>query len=164
MKIGGPEKGRFKSLRVVCGEKLSLLFGLLGQEDGLNVGQHTTLGDSDTGQQFVQFLVIPDCQLQMSGDDTRFLVVTGGVTCQFQNFGSQIFHDGGQVHWGTGSDTFGVVAFPQQTMDTTDRELKSGTGRPGLRFAALSFSSFASSAHDCGLFQAYTTNERTMIE
>lgn len=114
VKVGGPEKGRFKILRVVVfGEKLSLLLGLLGQEDGLNVGQHTTLGDSDTGQQFVQFLVVPDCQLQMSGDDTRLLVVTGGVTCQFQNFGSQVFHDGGQVHWGTGSDTFGVVALPQ---------------------------------------------------
>jgi hypothetical protein len=84
----------------------------------------------------------------MSGDDTRLLVVTGGVTGQFQNFSCQVFHDGGQVHRGTGSDTFGVVAFPQQTMDTTDGELKTGTGRPGLRFAAFCFTSFASSAHD----------------
>ena len=130
---------------------LGFLLGLLGQEDGLDVGQHTTLGDGDSGQQFVQFLVVSDGQLQMSGNDTRFLVVTGGVTGQFQHFGGQVFHDGGQVHRGTGSHAFGVVAFPQQTMDTTDGKLKTGTGRPGLGFAALGFTSFASSAHDYGL-------------
>ena len=33
--------------------------GLLGQEDGLDVGQDAALGDGDAGQQLVQLLVIP---------------------------------------------------------------------------------------------------------
>mgnify|MGYP006919645496 CR=1 FL=1 len=58
---GGPEKGRL--LLKEGGKKdLSLgLLGLLGEEDGLNVGQDTSLGDGDTGEQFVQLLVVPDC-------------------------------------------------------------------------------------------------------
>ncbi|KAL4143249.1 hypothetical protein QTP88_005604 [Uroleucon formosanum] len=146
--FGGPEKGRFKLCLLVRAAKLSLLLGLLGQEHGLDVGQHTTLSDCYSGQQFVQLLVIPDGQLQMSGDDTRLLVVTGGVTCQFQNFSCQVLHYGGQIHRCSGSDTFGVVSFSQQTVDTTDRELESGPGRPGLGFASLRFSCFAASAHD----------------
>ena len=44
---------------------LSLLLsagGLLGQEDGLDVGQDAALGDGDTGQQLVQLLVVPGTQ------------------------------------------------------------------------------------------------------
>ena len=37
----------------------SSLLGFLGQEDGLDVGQDTSLGDGDTGEQLVQLLVIP---------------------------------------------------------------------------------------------------------
>jgi hypothetical protein len=106
------------------------------------------LGDGHSGQQFVQLLIVSDCQLQMSGDDTSLLVVTGSVTSQFQNFSGQVFHDGSQVHRGTGADTFGVVSLPQQTMDTSDGKLEPGTRRPGLRFDSLCFA-FASSAHDC---------------
>ncbi|CAH1712267.1 unnamed protein product [Aphis gossypii] len=134
---------------MICTSNLDFLFGLFGQENSLDVGQHTALGDCHSGQQFVQFLVISDGQLQMSGNDTRLLVVTGCVTGQLQNFSCQVFHDGGQVHWCSGSDTFGVVSFSQQTVDTTDRELESGTGRPGLGFTSFGLACFASSAHDC---------------
>ena len=43
---------------------------LLGEEDSLDVGQHTTLGNGDSLQQLVQLLVVPDGQLQVSGDDS----------------------------------------------------------------------------------------------
>ena len=38
---------------------LGRLVRLLGQEDGLDVGQDAALGDGDAGQQLVQLLVIP---------------------------------------------------------------------------------------------------------
>ena len=40
------------------------LLGLLGEEDSLDVGQDTSLGDGDTGQQLVQLLVVTDGQLE----------------------------------------------------------------------------------------------------
>ena len=58
---------------------LLTLSALLGQEDGLDVGQNSTLGDGDSGQQFVQLLIVADGELEMPGDDPGLLVVSGGV-------------------------------------------------------------------------------------
>ena len=51
---------------------LSTLAGgaLLGQEDGLDVGQHSALGDGHSSQQFVQLLVITDGELQIGSSVT----------------------------------------------------------------------------------------------
>ena len=58
---------------------------LLGEEDGLYVGQNTSLGDGDTGEQLVQLLVVPDGELEVTGDDPGLLVVPGGVTGQLED-------------------------------------------------------------------------------
>jgi hypothetical protein len=106
---------------------LSLLFGLLGQQDGLDVRENTTLGNGDARQKFVQLLVVTDGQLQVTWDDSGLLVVTGGVTSQLENFSSQVFHDGGQIDWSTGTDALSVISLAQETMDTTNWELESST-------------------------------------
>ena len=119
------------------------LLGLLGQEHGLDVGQNTSLGDGDAGEQLVELLVVADGQLQVAGDDPALLVVTGGVSCQLENLGCQVLHDGGQVDWGTGSHPLGVVALPQVTVDASHGELEPGTAAPSLALS-LRLSSFAS--------------------
>ena len=109
-----------------------LLGGLLGEKDGLDVWQDTTLSDGDTAEELVQLFVVSDGQLQVAGDDTGLLVVTGGVTGQLEHLSRQVLQDGGQVDGGTGTNTLGVVALSQETVDTTDGELKSGTDGSGL--------------------------------
>ena len=112
---------------------LSLSFlCLLGQQDSLDVGKDTTLGDGDSGQQLVQFFVVTDGQLQVTGDDTGLLVVTSGVSCQLEYFSGQVLHDSCQVDGGAGTDTFGVISLAEHTMDTTDGELQSSTAGTGL--------------------------------
>jgi hypothetical protein len=88
----------------------------------VNVWQNTTLGDSDVTQKFVQFLIVSDCKLEMTGDDTGLLVVASGIAGQFEDFSSEVLKDGSEVDWSTGTDTLGIVAFPQQTMDTANWE------------------------------------------
>ena len=44
---------------VVISLGFGCLLGLLGEEDGLDVGEDAALGDGDAGQQLVQLLVIP---------------------------------------------------------------------------------------------------------
>ena len=41
-------------------KKSLLLFGLLGQKHSLDVGEDTTLGDGDSGEKLVEFLVVAD--------------------------------------------------------------------------------------------------------
>ena len=102
--------------------------GLLGQKHSLDVGQDTTLGDGHAGQKLVQLLVVADGQLKVTGDDSGLLVVTGGVSCQLQNFGGEVLEHGSQVDGGSSSNTLGIVALAEKTVDTADGELKSGTG------------------------------------
>ena len=126
---------------------LAGLLGLLGQENSLDVGKYTTLGDGYTSQQFVQLLVVTHGQLKMTGDDPALLVVTGSVTRQLEDLSRQVLHNGGGVNWGSGSYALGIVSFPQMTMNSSDGELKSGPAGSGLCFA-LSFTTFATSRHD----------------
>lgn len=123
------------------------LLGLLGQKNGLDVGQDTTLGDGDARQELVQLFVVADGQLQVTGDDAGLLVVAGGVTGQLEDFSGQVLHDGGQVNGGTGTDALGVATLAEHTVDTTDRELESGPARTGLGLS-LDLASFAATRHD----------------
>jgi hypothetical protein len=130
---------------------LSLLFGLLGEKDGLDVGEDTSLSNGDSGQEFIQLFVITDSQLQVTGDDPGLLVVTGSIAGQFKNLSCQVFHNGSQVDRGTSSDTFSIVSLAEETMDTTNGELKSSTA--GTRLClSLDFSSFTTSRHVWLLF------------
>ena len=67
----------------------------------MNVGQNTTLGDGDVTQKFVQFLIVPDGELEMTWDDTGLLVVTSSVTGKFEDFGREILENSGKVDGGT---------------------------------------------------------------
>ena len=67
----------------------------------VNVGQDTTLGDCDVSEELVQFLVVADGKLVMTGDDTGLLVVTGGVTSQLEDLSCQVLKDGSEVDGGT---------------------------------------------------------------
>jgi len=60
----------------------------------------------------------------MTGYDTMFLVVTGGVASEFEDLSGKVFKDGSEIDWGTGTDTLGVVALLEKTMDTTNWELE----------------------------------------
>ena len=44
---------------------LGRLLGLLGQQDGLDVGEDSALGDGDSSQQFVQFFIVSDGELRI---------------------------------------------------------------------------------------------------
>ncbi len=125
---------------------LASLLGLLGQKNGLDVGQATTLGDGHPTEELVQLLVVADGELQVTRDDARLLVVAGSVAGQLENLSGEVFEDGSQVDWGAGTDTLGVVALAEQSVHTANRELKTGAGRPGLGLRAR-FSTFTTSRH-----------------
>merc|ERR1719237_1456964 len=125
----------------------SLFLGtFLGQEDSLDVGQNTTLGNGHTSQQLVQFFVIPDSQLEVPWDDARLLVVPGGVTSQLQDLGSQVLHDSRHVDWSAGSNSLRIVAFPEQSVDPAHWELKTCPTGAGLGLS-LDLAAFSTSRH-----------------
>ena len=126
---------------------LLLLWGLLGEKSGVDVGEDATLGDGDLSNKLGELFIVSDGELKMSRDDSGLLVVSGGVSGQFENFSGEIFENGGEVDGRAGSDSFGVVALSEHSVDSTDWELESGSDRSGLCLC-LRFGSFTFSGHD----------------
>ena len=98
----------------------------------MDVGEDTTAGDGDITEKLVQLLIVADSELDVTGDDTLSLVVTGGVTGELEDLSSEVLEDGAEVDGGTGTDTVGVVAVLEHAVDTTDRELEPGLGGAGV--------------------------------
>ena len=94
----------------------------------VNVGEDTTLGDGDVSEKLVQLLVVPDGELEMTGNDTGLLVVAGSVTGQLEDFGSEVLENGSEVDGSTGTDTLSVVALAEKTVDTTNGESETRLG------------------------------------
>jgi hypothetical protein len=137
--LKGPFFGRWRIKRTNL-----FLLGLLGQKYSLDVWQDSSLSNGDSGKKFVQLLVVSDGELQMTGDDSCLLVVTGGVTCQLQDFSSQVLHDCSEVDWSSSTNSLSVVSLSEKTVDSSYWELKSSTGGSGLRLS-LNLSSLSSS-------------------
>lgn len=95
----------------------------------VDVGQNTTLGNGDVTQKLVQLLIVADGELEVTGDDTSLLVVTGSVSSQLENLSRQVLKHGREVDGSTGTDTLGVVALAEQTVNTADGERQTGLGR-----------------------------------
>lgn len=95
----------------------------------VNVGEDTTLSNGDVAKQLVQLLIVADRELEMAGNDTGLLVVAGSVTGQLEDFGSEVLEYGSEVDRSTSTDTLGVVALSEKTVDTTNRECETSLGR-----------------------------------
>lgn len=66
--------------------------------------------------------------MKVTRDNTRLLVVTGGVTSQFKNFGSEVFENSSEVNRGIGTNTLSVVTLLDELVDTTNGELEARFG------------------------------------
>ena len=121
---------------------------LLGQQNCLDVGQPTTLSNGHSLEQLVQLFVVSDGHLQVSGNDSPFVFVSGSVSYQLQAFSSQVLQHSCKVGWGTSSNSLSVVSFADASVDSSNGELQTSSAWSCLwgfssNFAALWFSSFA---------------------
>lgn len=99
----------------------------------VNVGENTTLGDGDVAKKLVQLLIVADGELKVTGDDTSLLVVASSVASKLEDFGSEVLENGSEVDGSAGTDTLGVVALAEETVDTTNGEGETSLGRTAVR-------------------------------
>lgn len=95
----------------------------------VDVGEDTALRDGDVTQKLVQLLIVPDGELKVAGDNTGLLVVASGVAGQLENLGRQVLENRCEVDGRAGTNALGVVALPQETVDTANGEGETGLGR-----------------------------------
>ena len=78
-------------------------------------------------EKFVEFLVVSDGEEDVSGDDSGLLVVLSGVSSKLEDLSSEIFEDSGEVDGGTSTNSFGVVGVSEESADSSDGELETGS-------------------------------------
>lgn len=103
----------------------------------MNVGQNTTLCNGNVSQQLVQLLIVADGKLEMTGNDTSLLVVTGGVASQLEDFSSEVLENGSKVNGGTSADALSIVALAEKTVDTTNGEGQTSLGRTACKGVSI---------------------------
>lgn len=108
---------------VVCVKERCLdLFGLvrlLGEENRVDVGDHTARSDGGSAEQFVQLLVVADRELNVTRNDAQTLVVARRIAGELENLGRQVLEHRGQVDRSAGANTSCVAALSQMTMHAT---------------------------------------------
>jgi len=124
MVLGRPE---WASTERGGGRLLLLLLGsALGEEDRVDVGEDTAVGDSNARKELGELLVVADGELDVAGDDARLLVVAGGVAGELEDLGTEVLEDGREVDGGASTDTVGVLALLEVPGDAADGELEPG--------------------------------------
>ena len=142
------KKKRSRSLVLhTLGAFLAASLVLLGQKDGLDVRQYTSLGNGNTCQKLVQLLVIPDGQLQMARVDSLLLVVTGSVASQLENLSSKVLHDGSKVNRSASTDPLTIVTTAEKTVNTANWKLEPCTAGASLGLGT-GLASLSTSRHD----------------
>jgi hypothetical protein len=105
-------------------QRLLLLSGsALGQEDGVDVGEHASLGDGHVLEELVQLLVVAHGQLNMTRDNASFLVVLSGIARELQHLSAEVLEDGGAVHHRPGAHTVGDLRSAQKAAHARNGEL-----------------------------------------
>lgn len=92
---GGSKKAHRLGIHLIL-RLLALLLLHLEEQRAVDPGQDTAERDGGADQG-IQLFVAADGQLQVAGGDTLDLEVLGGVTGEFEDFGSQVFEDGGDI-------------------------------------------------------------------
>ena len=60
------------------------------------MGQHAAKGDGGSDQG-VEFFISTNGELQVARSDTLDFQVLGGITCEFEDFGSEVFENSSDI-------------------------------------------------------------------
>ena len=91
----------------------------------MDVGEDTTGSDGGAAEKSVELLIVADGELDVTGHNSSLLVVLGGVASELEDLSCEVLKDGGEVHWGTGTDALSVSALLHEAGNSSDWELKS---------------------------------------
>ena len=94
----------------------------------MDVGENTTGSDGGAGKKSVELLIVADGELNVTGHNSGLLVVLSGVASELENLSCEVLKDGGEVHWGTGTNALSVSALLHETGNSSDWELESSLG------------------------------------
>ena len=127
-----PLPGRSQRLGSYVDLARLLLLLDLEEQGAVDVGQDTSEGDCGFDER-VELLVAADGELQVAWRDALDLEVLCGVSGELEDFGGEVFEDGGEVDGGFGADARLLARDGAEVaLYATAGELETGLGRVRL--------------------------------
>ena len=93
----------------------------------MDVGENTTGSDGGAAEKLVELLIVADGELDVTGHNSSLLVVLGGVTGELEDLSGEVLKDGSKIDGGSGSDSLGVSSLLEESGDSSNGELESGS-------------------------------------
>ena len=94
----------------------------------MDVREDSTGSDCGVFHESGKFLVVSDSELNVSWDNSASSVVSGSISCEFEDLSSEVFKDSSKIDWGTSSDSLSVSSLSEMSVNSTNWELKSSSG------------------------------------
>ena len=91
----------------------------------MDVRKDTSLGDGDSSEELVQFLIVSDGELDVTGSDSGSLVVLRSIARELEELSSQILEDSSHVDRSPRADTLGETSLTKVSSHAANRELES---------------------------------------
>ena len=140
MKLGAAD------LESLAGLALLLALTLLsGEEDGVDVGDDTSVSNGDIGKELVELLVVADGEHDVTGHNADLLVVARGVTGELEDLSGQVLEDGSEVDGSTDTDAAGILALAELAVETANGEGEASASRARALTSLLGGSSLLGS-------------------
>ena len=100
----------------------------------------SSVGDDGISEKSVEVRVLLDGKVDASWDDSALLHLLGGVAGELEDLSGEVLEDGSEVDGGTVTDSLGESSFLEESGDSSDREVESGSLGSGHLFGASGFS------------------------
>ena len=110
------------------GDSSAAALALLGEKEGLDVGENASVGDGGRSDHLVELLVVSDGELNVTGNDPLLLGLDGGISGELDDLAAKVLEHSSGEDAGTLSDLLGVAALLVHGVDATDGERDVGSG------------------------------------
>ena len=110
------------------GDSSAAALALLGEKEGLDVGENASVGDGGLSDHLVELLVVSDSELDVTGNDSLLLGLDSGISGKLDDLAAKVLEDGGGEDTGTLSDLVGVAASLDHGVDAANGERDVGSG------------------------------------
>ena len=118
------------------GDGSAAALALLLEKEGLNVGENSAIRDGGVSNHLVEFLVVSNSELNVTGNDSLLLGLDSGIPGKFDDLAAEVLKHGSGEDTSTLTNLLGVAASLVHGVDATngERDVGSSGSADGLCF------------------------------
>jgi hypothetical protein len=106
---------------------LSLISSCRGFDGRLN----SRIGDDGGSEEFLEFLIFLESEIDESWYDSRFLLLSADHDRDLKDLSNEVLKDGSKINWSSDSNSIRISSLFEESGNSSDWESESSLGRSG---------------------------------